>query len=188
MKKIILIFSIFVYCGYISAQQQEDYFSLSLKLVKHNGLLDDKAYFQATFKSNSERNLFIGSSKLTSFSNRGVFVIEKELSNGEIIRTNECPFFYSEEKIIQIPSKSSIVVKLPLFPLRTFTGDGEMPGFFEQTLEKTEKYKKFRIKLYDLFYGVRPRNRDEKRIGGTIPLITSNWVDISNEDISKAFK
>lgn len=192
MKKIILIFSILVYGSCILAQQPENYFSLSLELVKHNGIIDSESYFKATLKSRSELNLFVFSDKFPSnITPLSIFTIERELNNGGYVETdNRYPFFahYYEEKIIVIPPKSSIVVKFPLFAEKVETGAGQVPGFFALTLENTKKYKKVRIKLYNLYYGNKAKSKNEMPIGGIIPLITSNWVDISNEDISKAFE
>ncbi len=191
MKKIILIFSILVCCGCISAQQPENYFSLFLELVKHNGIIDSKSYFKATLKSRSELTLFVFSDRFPSdITPLSIFTIETELNNGKIKETYQYPFFahYYEEKIIVIPPKSSIIVEFPLFTEKAETGKGQVPGFFALTLDNTKKYKRVRIKLYNLYYGNKAKSKNEMPIGGIIPLITSNWVDISNEDISKAFE
>lgn len=182
MRKIILIFGILVYCGCISAQQQEDYFSLSLELVKHNDVIDAESYFQATLKNNNEKPYFVAWSRTNPYA--GTFLIETELNNGEILKTNEYPFFahcYTKQ-ILWIQPKSSIVIDFPL------SGLNEVPCFFAPTLERTKQYKRIRIKLLKLRYGAKRESRDQMPIIGAVDLITSNWVNLSNEDISKAFK
>ena len=170
--QILLLFSGFVYA-------QSDMFSLSLRLVKPNGVVDENAYFEVALVNKTSDTIFLVSS--ISDASRGMganirsFLIpEVTLESGETVQNIEQGFFYFDEQgpLKLLPGKAYVL------PLAISIAENGYTGMLSLSQSDVEKVRV----ILDQFYtaGLKAKNMEIYTL-----TLYSNWLDVSNEDFSR---
>ena len=170
--QLLLLFGAIVYA-------QSDTCSLSLKLIKPDGRVNESAYFEVTFSNNSDLTFVItlpsDASRGPCTNSKSFLIPEVVMKNGEVERGNPQGFFYfvyKGEGWLEIPPGESYVLRLPI----SIANDG-YTGILGL---KQVNVSKVRVILDELFMGAM-KGMTSKSIRKTL---YSNWVDVSNEDFS----
>ena len=170
--QLLLLFGAIVYA-------QSDTCSLSLKLIKPDGIVNESAYFEVTFSNNSDLTFVItrpsDASRGLGMNSKSFLIPEVVMKNGEVERGNPQGFFYfvyKGEGWLEIPPGESYVLRLPI----SIANDG-YTGILGL---KQVNVSKVRVILDELFMGAM-KGMTSKSIRKTL---YSNWVDVSNEDFS----
>lgn len=167
MMQILLLFSGFGYA-------QNEMFSLSLRLVKPNGIVDAHSYFTVSLTNLSSDVTFIIGSPSDASRGNGIgatswLIPEVLFKDGSLVDNGKHGFFYfvmDGKSFLKIAPKQSYSYD---FPISYILKMGQLNIY------------KIRMKL-DRFITVGFKEEDSTYWDLTL---YSNWLDVSNEDFSK---
>lgn len=169
--------------GSIFVSNAQDYFSLSLELVRPSGKLED-AYFLAKLKNhNDSLSFFIDSGGSVMKNLRySYFKVIYDIGGIESGSNRKSFFDYGYKRYFLINPSVEYQVKLPLFELGSLMG--ENTGILFRSQASVRKIKRIRIKLENfefmpMMLGTRyPKHLYFKK---SIDLY-SNWINIDAEE------
>lgn len=177
MNRVLIMQVLLLFSGLVYAQS--DMFSLSLRLVKPNGVVDKKAYFEVTLVNKTSDTIFLVSSISDASrgmgANRRSFLIpEVTLKSGETVPNIKQGFFYFDEQgPLKLLPRKTYVLRLAI----SIAEDG-YTGMLSLPQSDVEKVRV----ILDQFYtaGLKKDNMEIYTL-----TLYSNWLNVSNEDFSK---
>ena len=184
MKKCFILQLMLLMCSYVFAQS--DMLTLSLKLVKPHGIVDDFAYFEITLFNKTLDTTFIvaraSDASIGMGSNKNSFLIpEVKLENGQFIKNREQGFFYFlylDKSCLKILPKQTYVHKLAISIAKD--------GYTGMLMKNQTNVSKVRVRLDKLKLLGEKNGRPETLISDLT--LYSNWLDVSNEDFGTVLR
>ena len=177
MSRILMMQVLFLFSGFVYAQS--DMFSLSLRLVKPPGFVNEKAYFVVALVNKTSDTTFLVSSisdasRGMGANKRSFLIPEVVLKSGETVRNIEQGFFYFDDDsdIELLPGKAHVLRLAISIAEDGYTGMLSLP---QSDVEKVRV-------ILDQFYTAGLKKDDMEIYTLTL---YSNWLNVSNEDFSK---
>ena len=176
------LFVLFVLLGMLEGMAQEPW-SLKLELVNPTGKLDDRSYFLATLKNESDTTEYIVS---RSPSNHSILCAIYETVDETVDDTcqfrRECFFDFKTQLVYFIKPHEEFKVKLHLCISPVEFINGVLP--YNSAL--TRKIRRVRIMIDDLYFLPYPPIYDLKEMMHAD--VYSNWLEIDGEEFYRIFR
>ncbi len=176
------LFVLFVLLGMLEGMAQEPW-SLKLELVNPTGKLDDRSYFLATLKNESDTTEYIVS---RSPSNHSILCAIYETVDETVDDTcqfrRECFFDFKVQSVYFIKPHEEFKVKLHLCISPVEFINGVLP--YNSAL--TRKIRRVRIMIDDLYFLPYPPIYDLKEMMHAD--VYSNWLEIDGEEFYRIFR
>ena len=176
------LFVLFVLLGMLEGMAQEPW-SLKLELVNPTGKLDDRSYFLATLKNESDTTEYIVS---RSPSNHSILCAIYETVDETVDDTcqfrRECFFDFKVQSVYFIKPHEEFKVKLHLCISPVEFINGVLP--YNSVL--TRKIRRVRIMIDDLYFLPYPPIYDLKEMMHAD--VYSNWLEIDGEEFYRTFR
>ena len=176
------LFVLFVLLGMLEGMAQEPW-SLKLELVNPTGKLDDRSYFLATLKNESDTTEYIVS---RSPSNHSILCAIYETVDETVDDTcqfrRECFFDFKVQSVYFIKPHEEFKVKLHLCISPVEFINGVLP--YNSVL--TRKIRRVRIMIDDLYFLPYPPIYDLKEMMHAD--VYSNWLEIDGEEFYRIFR
>ena len=176
------LFVLFVLLGMLEGMAQEPW-SLKLELVNPTGKLDDRSYFLATLKNESDTKEYIVS---RSPSNHSILCAIYETVDETVDDTcqfrRECFFDFKVQSVYFIKPHEEFKVKLYLCINPVEFINGVLP--YNSALAR--KIKRVRIMIDDLYFLPYPPIYDLKEMMHAD--VYSNWLEIDGEEFYRTFR
>ena len=172
------LFVLFVLLGMLEGMAQEPW-SLKLELVNPTGKLDDRSYFLATLKNESDTTDYI---VMRRPSDHSILCAIYETVDDTCQFRRECFFDFKVQSVYFIKPHEEFKVKLYLCINPVEFINGVLP--YNSALAR--KIKRVRIMIDDLYFLPYPPIYDLKEMMHAD--VYSNWLEIDGEEFYRTFR
>lgn len=185
MKYVFVILFLIAKALWCNAQES---WSLELKLIKPTGKLDDKSYFMATLRNESDSAIYLVN-KFASTEDASIKIGDHSILN-VIFEGNEefapfkrhCFFDFNTSLIYVLKPNKEIQIRLPLFANSSESINGILPN-----TEKCKGVKRVQIMIKDLYF-IEQSSASNPDIQQKHIDVYSNWIDINGEECYRLYQ
>ena len=169
-------------------RKKEESWSLELKLNRPTGRLDDKSYFMATLRNESDSAIYLVN-KFASTEDASIKIGDHSILNVIFEGYEEfapfkrhCFFDFNTSLVYVLKPNKEIQIRLPLFANSPESINGILPN-----TEKCKGIKRVRIMIKDLYF-IEQSSASNPDIQQKHIDVYSNWIDINGEECYRLYQ